>query len=179
VAEVSPEELAAVLGGAQAMSKVRSLDGLALLVEHLRDQGRRIVFTNGCFDLIHVGHIRHLHEARRLGDVLIVALNTDRSVRRIKGAPRPILSANERAAVLAALDDVNYITFFDDDSPERLLRLLRPDVLVKGKQRAGQTVVGADIVTAYGGRVVELPLFGSASTDALLRRIIEGVKDEE
>lgn len=173
-AVVSPEELSAALGATASMGKVRSIEGLALLVEHLRDQGRRIVFTNGCFDLIHVGHIRHLHEARRLGDVLIVGLNTDRSVRRIKGPPRPVLPASERAAVLAALDVVNYIVFFDEDSPERLIAELRPDVLVKGQQGAGQSVVGAEIVRSYGGEVVELSLFGDSSTDALLRKIQGG-----
>ena len=173
-AVVSPEELAAAFGGTANMGKVRSLEGLALLVEHLRDQGRRIVFTNGCFDLFHVGHLRHLHEARRLGDVLIVGLNTDASVRRIKGAPRPILPANERAAVLAALDAVSYLVFFDEDSPKRLIAELRPDVLVKGKAFDGQAVVGAEIVKSYGGEVVELPLHGDSTTDALLRKIIEG-----
>ena len=173
-AVVSPEELAAALGGTASMGKIRASEGLALLVEHLRDQGRRIVFTNGCFDLIHVGHIRHLHEARRLGDVLIVALNTDRSVRRIKGPPRPILPEHERAAVLAALDVVDYITFFDEDSPERLLAELRPDILVKGQQGEGREAVGAEIVRSYGGKVVELPLYSTSSTDALLRKIQGG-----
>lgn len=168
---VSPEELQAAFGAAASRSKVRSAEGLALLVEHLRDQGRRVVFTNGCFDLVHVGHIRHLHDARGLGDVLIVALNTDASVRRIKGAPRPILSAHERAAVLAALDVVDYIVFFDEDSPEWLIEKLRPDVLVKGSQGAGGRVVGAEIVAGYGGKVIELPHYGDCSTDALLRKI--------
>ncbi len=176
---VSPEELAAALGGSATMGKVRAPEGLALLVENLRDKGRRIVFTNGCFDLLHVGHIRHLHEARRLGDILIVALNTDESVRRVKGAPRPVMPANERAAVLAALDDVNYITFFDEDSPERLLAQLHPDVLVKGKQKPGESVIGAELVESYGGKVVELPLYGSASTDGLLRRIMDGGGENE
>ena len=173
-AVVCPEELAAALGASTTMGKVRSSEGLELLVEHLRDQGRRIVFTNGCFDLIHVGHIRHLHEARRLGDVLIVALNTDASVRRIKGPPRPVLPEAERAAVLAALDVVDYITFFDEDSPERLLARLRPDVLVKGQQAPGQKVVGLEIVKAYGGKVVELAHYGTSSTDALLKKIQGG-----
>ena len=173
-AVVSPDELAAALGGAAAMSKVRTAEGLELLIEHLRDQGRRVVFTNGCFDLIHVGHIRHLHDARRLGDVLIVALNTDASVRRIKGAPRPILKGPERAAVLAALNVVDYIVFFEEDSPERLIAKLRPDVLVKGWQGGGERVVGAEIVEAYGGKVIELPHYGDASTEALLRRIQDG-----
>lgn len=177
-AVVSPEELAAALGAASQMNKVRNPEGLAILFEHLRDQGRRIVFTNGCFDLIHVGHIRHLHEAGRLGDVLIVALNTDRSVRRIKGPPRPVLGQAERASVLSALDVVDYITFFDEDSPERLLKQLRPDVLVKGKHRPGTKVVGADIVESYNGRVVELPVYDSSTTDALLRKIQEGIHEK-
>jgi D-beta-D-heptose 7-phosphate kinase/D-beta-D-heptose 1-phosphate adenosyltransferase len=172
-ATVSREELDAALGGAAAMGKIRTAEDLALLVERLRNEGRRIVFTNGCFDLIHTGHIQHLHEARALGDVLIVALNTDRSVRRVKGPPRPVLGEHERAAVLAALDDVSYVTFFDEDTPDRLLKMLRPDVLVKGRV-PGRRVVGADIVEAYGGRVVELGLFEGASTDALLRKIREG-----
>jgi D-beta-D-heptose 7-phosphate kinase / D-beta-D-heptose 1-phosphate adenosyltransferase len=163
---VAPEELAAALGSTQSLSKVRTADDLALTLDHLRDQRRRIVFTNGCFDLFHAGHVRMLHEARALGDVLIVALNTDASVRRIKGRPRPILPEDERAAVVSSLAVVDYVLFFEEDSPERLIQRLRPDVLVKGSQEGDP--VGADIVRAYGGQVVEMPIYQTLSTGELV-----------
>jgi D-beta-D-heptose 7-phosphate kinase/D-beta-D-heptose 1-phosphate adenosyltransferase len=167
---VAPEELAAALGAPPGLSKVRTVEDLALTFDHLRDQHRRIVFTNGCFDLFHAGHVRMLHEARALGDALVVAVNTDASVRRIKGKPRPILPEDERAAVLSSLAVVDYVVFFGEDSPERLIRRLRPDVLAKGRQD-GESIVGAEIVRAYGGRVAELPLYQASSTGELVKKI--------
>lgn len=167
---VAPEELAAALGASRALSKVRTADDLALTFDHLREQHKKIVFTNGCFDLFHAGHVRMLHEARALGDVLVVALNTDASVRRIKGKPRPILPEDERAAVLSSLAVVDYVLFYEEDSPEKLIRRLRPDILAKGRQD-GETIVGADLVRGYGGRVVELPLFQTSSTGELVEKI--------
>lgn len=167
---VAPEELAAALGAPPGLSKVRTVEDLALTFDHLRDHNKRIVFTNGCFDLFHAGHVRMLHEARALGDALVVAVNTDASVRRIKGKPRPILPEDERAAVLSSLAVVDYVVFFGEDSPERLIRRLRPDVLAKGRQD-GESIVGAEIVRAYGGRVAELPLYHTSSTGGLVRKI--------
>ncbi|MBI1785446.1 D-glycero-beta-D-manno-heptose-7-phosphate kinase [Candidatus Sumerlaeota bacterium] len=167
---VSPHELAAAMGGERNLCKVRSIDDLRLLTDHLRSEGRQIVLTNGCFDLFHAGHVRLLHEARALGDVLIVALNTDQSVRRIKGAPRPILPASERAAVLSSLAAVDYVVFFDEDTPHHLLSELRPNILLKGK-RPGEKVIGGEVVRSYGGRVVELPLSPASSTGDIVRKI--------
>lgn len=169
---VSPGELAAALGSQGGLSKVRSVEDLRFTLEHLRAQKQRIVLTNGCFDLFHAGHVHLLHEARALGDVLVVAVNTDASVRRIKGKPRPILPEPERAAVLSALAVVDYVVFFDEDSPERLIGQLRPDVLVKGKQKGG--VVGRGLVSSYGGKTVELPLFDVSTTGEVVRKIREG-----
>lgn len=167
---VAPEELAAALGAPPALSKVRTAGDLALTLDHLRDQHKRVVFTNGCFDLFHAGHVQMLHEARAMGDVLVVALNTDASVRRIKGKPRPILPEDERAAVLSSLAVVDYVLFFGEDSPENLIRQLRPDVLVKGRQD-GEAIVGAEIVRGYGGEVAELPLYQTSSTGELVKKI--------
>jgi D-beta-D-heptose 7-phosphate kinase/D-beta-D-heptose 1-phosphate adenosyltransferase len=167
---VSPQELAAALEGQDHLAKVRTVEDLRLIVARMKSQRRRVVFTNGCFDLFHSGHVRLLREARALGDVLIVALNTDRSVRRIKGAPRPILPEADRAAVLSALPAVDYLVFFDQDTPEALLEAIRPDVLVKGRQ-AGRQIVGAEGVRLAGGKVVELPLAAAPSTGELVRRL--------
>ncbi len=167
---VTPEELASAMGGTETLSKVRTAGDLRLLTDHLRSQGRTVVFTNGCFDLFHAGHVRLLREARALGDALIVALNTDDSVRRIKGAPRPILPATERAAVLSALPAVDYIVFFNEDTPERLIRELRPHILVKGTQK-GEPIIGATLIESLGGKVVELPIGEAITTGALMKKI--------
>src|SRR6185369_7522901 len=115
-----------------AMAKILSLDQLRRERDHLRRAGRRVVFTNGCFDLIHPGHVNYLQEARRLGDALIVALNSDRSVRELKGEKRPILDQNERATVIAAVNSVDYVTIFDEPTPREIITTLLPDILVKG-----------------------------------------------
>jgi D-beta-D-heptose 7-phosphate kinase/D-beta-D-heptose 1-phosphate adenosyltransferase len=138
-----------------------------------RRAGARIVFTNGCFDLLHPGHVRYLAAARRLGDVLVVALNDDASVRRLKGPPRPILAAAERAEVLAALAAVDHVVTFPDDTPLELVRAVRPDVLVKGADWAEDAIVGADDVRAHGGRVERIDLVPGVSTSELIRRIRE------
>ena len=126
------------------MAKILSLDRLQTERERLRLLGRRVVFTNGCFDLIHPGHIRYLQAARRLGDALIVALNSDRSVRELKGDKRPILDQNERAEVMAALGCVDYVTIFDESTPREIIAALLPDVLVKGGDWDVERIVGRD-----------------------------------
>lgn len=142
------------------------------MLDRLRAGGRRIVFTNGCFDLLHPGHVRYLAAARQLGDTLVVALNTDASVRRLgKGDDRPINNQNDRAEVIAALADVDFVTLFDDDTPLELIRLLRPDVLVKGGDWQIDQIVGADLVRARGGEVHSLPFAPGYSTTELLERI--------
>ncbi|HEY7531107.1 MAG TPA: D-glycero-beta-D-manno-heptose 1-phosphate adenylyltransferase, partial [Gemmatimonadota bacterium] len=151
-----------------------TLDEVAGAVEALRRDGRRIVFTNGCFDLLHAGHVRYLEASRALGDCLVVGLNDDASVRALKGPDRPILRLAERAAILGALASVDYLVAFGGSTPLELIRRLRPDVLTKGADYALDGVVGADLVASWGGRVELLPLEAGASTTGLLERIRGG-----
>ncbi|MFZ0795578.1 MAG: bifunctional D-glycero-beta-D-manno-heptose-7-phosphate kinase/D-glycero-beta-D-manno-heptose 1-phosphate adenylyltransferase HldE [Candidatus Korobacteraceae bacterium] len=152
--------------------KVLRLDSLLSRVTRWRSAGQRIVFTNGCFDLLHVGHIRLLEEARRKGDRLIVGLNSDDSVRRLKGPLRPVVGESERAQVLAALSAVDAVVVFHDDTPLRLIEAIRPDVLVKGGDYTEDAVVGAREVRAWGGRVELIPLAGNISTTRLIARSV-------
>ncbi|MFZ0413817.1 MAG: D-glycero-beta-D-manno-heptose 1-phosphate adenylyltransferase [Candidatus Acidiferrales bacterium] len=135
--------------------------------------GRRIVFTNGCYDLLHPGHIRLLESARELGDILILALNSDRSVRENKGANRPIISEAERAEVAAALAAVDYVVLFDEATPREIIARVVPDVLVKGSDWGPDEVVGREEVEAAGGRVVSIPLEPGYSTSAIIERILK------
>jgi D-glycero-beta-D-manno-heptose 1-phosphate adenylyltransferase len=148
----------------------------ALLQERarLRSEGRRVVFTNGCFDLLHPGHVRYLREARSLGDVLVVALNSDASVRAIKGQGRPILNQDERSEVLAALESVDYVTVFEEETPRELIASLLPDVLVKGGDWAIDAIVGREEVEGAGGRVLSLPYLEGSSTSEIVKRIRQG-----
>jgi len=139
--------------------------------ERLRSAGVRLVFTNGVFDLLHVGHVRYLAHARALGDVLLVAINSDRSVRELKGPDRPIFNQAERAEILAALRYVDYVTIFDDVSPRSLIAKLLPDVLVKGGDYQLHEIHGREEVEAAGGRVVSLPFVEGASTTTLIERM--------
>ncbi len=138
--------------------------------------GRRVVFTNGCFDLLHPGHIRSLELARALGDVLIVGLNSDASVRQLKGEGRPVISERERAEILAALESVDAVVIFDDLTPREVIAGLLPDVLVKGGDWPGDRIVGREEVEAAGGRVVSIPVVPGYSTTAILRKIREGAR---
>lgn len=141
----------------------------------LQAAGQKAVFTNGVFDILHVGHVRYLEEASRLGDVLVVAVNSDRSARRLaKGPGRPFNGEDDRAFVVAALWCVSFVTVFDEDTPLELIKLLVPDVLVKGGDWPPSEVVGADVVTAAGGEVLSLPYVEGYSTTALIERIIKG-----
>jgi len=135
--------------------------------------GQTVVFTNGCFDLIHRGHVELLNRAKALGDILIVGLNTDASMRRIKGDSRPILPQEDRAFLLINLRAVDYVCFFEEDTPEQMIRALRPDVLVKGADYQLDQVVGADIVQQAGGRVVLIDLIQGRSTTGLIELILE------
>jgi len=136
-----------------------------------RRAGKRVVFTNGCFDLMHVGHVRYLAAAREAGDLLVVAINDDASVRRLKGPERPLVPEAARAEVLAALAAVDYVTTFGEDTPAEIIAALLPDVLVKGADWAPDQVVGRDIVEAKGGRVVLIPVVEGFSTTALVERL--------
>jgi len=137
----------------------------------LRSEGRSLVFTNGCFDLLHLGHVRYLAEARALGDALVVALNSDRSVRVLKGEGRPILNEQERAEVVAALQAVDYVIIFDEETPRELIAKLLPDVLVKGGDWPLDEIVGRQEVEAAGGKVLSLPYVEGSSTTDIIERI--------
>lgn len=153
-------------------SKVLTETALVDRVGTLRQQGRSVVFTNGCFDLLHRGHVAYLEAARALGNVLIVAVNSDRSVRALKGPARPITPAEDRAHVLAALACVDYVVEFDDETAERLVLKLQPDVYVKGGDYVRDEPVEAAVVKAYGGSVRILPFMSGFSTTDLVERII-------
>ncbi len=139
--------------------------------ERLHAAGKRLVFTNGVFDLLHVGHVRYLAQARALGDALIVAINSDRTVRKLKGDGRPIIDEDERAEILAALRQVTYVVIFDDVSPRELIAALLPDVLVKGGDYGLDEIHGREEVEAAGGKVVSLPFIEGASTTAIIERM--------
>jgi rfaE bifunctional protein nucleotidyltransferase chain/domain len=146
-------------------------DELRRVRERLRGEGRRLVFTNGCFDLLHVGHVRYLVEARRLGDALLVAINSDRSVRALKGEGRPVMNEGERAEVLAALAAVDFVTVFEEESPRTLIAELLPDVLVKGGDYSTAEIHGREEVEAAGGLVLSLPFVEGASTTGIIERV--------
>jgi rfaE bifunctional protein nucleotidyltransferase chain/domain len=150
---------------------VKSLAAAVRAVRSAQAAGRRVVFTNGCFDLLHRGHARYLEQARGLGDFLLVAVNGDASVRRLKGPGRPVVPARERAEVLASLAAVDLVLIFDELDPGRVIRAVRPDVLVKGGDWPVARIVGADFVRSIGGRVRSLPYVKGASTSELIRRI--------
>ena len=152
------------------MGSVMEQDKLILHIAGVR-RNRRVVFTNGCFDLLHPGHVRCLEQARALGDLLIVAINSDASVRRMKGAERPVMPEGERAEVLAALAAVDYVTVFEEDTPREIIARLVPDVLVKGRDWGPDQIVGRAEVETAGGRVVSIPLEPGWSTTGLLEKI--------
>jgi rfaE bifunctional protein nucleotidyltransferase chain/domain len=154
--------------------KVVTWEELERPLAPLRAGGGRVVFTNGCFDLLHVGHVRYLQAARCLGDALVVGVNSDASVRRLKGEARPVVPEEERAEVLAALACVDYVTIFDESTPERLLAYLRPDVHVKGGDYAEEDLPEAPLVRSWGGQVVILPLTPGRSTTELVRKLERG-----
>lgn len=151
--------------------KVVVFSRLKALASSLRAKGKRIVFTNGCFDILHAGHVKYLEKAKSLGDVLILGLNSDCSVKKIKGPSRPIVSQKDRAVVIASLGFVDYVAIFGDATPLRLIKAVRPHVLVKGADWKIGKIVGADFVKSYGGRVVAIPLVKGRSTTGLIRRI--------
>lgn len=152
-------------------AKILSVQEMLAERERLRAAGRRLVFTNGVFDLLHVGHVRYLAQARALGDALIVAINSDRSVRELKGPNRPVFDQDERAEILAALRYVDYVVVFDDISPRSLIKGVLPDVLVKGGDYQLDEIHGREEVEAAGGEVISLPFVAGASTTSLLQRM--------
>lgn len=154
-----------------AAEKILDRDSIKAKVDSLRQSGKVVVFTNGCFDLIHVGHVRYLQEARKQGDCLVVAVNSDSSVEEIKGPGRPIIPDSQRAEVVAALSFVDWVTIFDEPDPLVLIKLLKPDVLVKGSDWPEEKIVGAPEVKGAGGKVLRIPLEGEISTSDIFERI--------
>jgi rfaE bifunctional protein nucleotidyltransferase chain/domain len=157
-------------------TKVKTVEELRPLLAILRAAGKKIVFTNGCFDLIHTGHTRYLAIARSFGDILLVAVNSDASVSTIKGEKRPINSQQERAEALAALESVDFVTIFSEPDPYKVISALQPDVLVKGGDWPIEKIVGRDVVEARGGKVVNVPFVEGQSTTGIIERILKKYK---
>lgn len=155
------------------LSKIKTPDDLAALLSVLRSVGKTIVFTNGCFDIIHTGHTRYLNQAKAYGDILVIGLNSDSSVRGIKGDKRPINGQEERAETLAALACVDFVTIFDEPDPHKLIAKLQPDVLVKGGDWPVEKIIGGDIVQARGGRVISVPYIEGNSTTGIIEKILQ------
>lgn len=152
-------------------SKIQNGDSVRPLLEKIKSEKKTIVFTNGCFDILHPGHVYYLNHAKNMGDCLVVGLNTDASVKRIKGPKRPLVCEKDRARILASLESVDYVVFFDDDTPQKLIEIVKPDILVKGGDYRKNEIVGADIVKAYGGKVATIDFLDGFSTTEMISRI--------
>ena len=159
------------------MSNIKSKSEILLIRNQLKAEGKKVVFTNGCFDLIHSGHVDYLVKAKEMGDVLLLALNSDSSIKRIKGNKRPILMQDERAFIVSNLKPVDYVTFFDEDTPAEIINDLIPDVLVKGADWAIDKIVGREIVEANGGEVKTIKFVNDQSTSNIINIIKERYKD--
>lgn len=151
--------------------KIKNLNTLKRIVSSLKSRGKKIVFTNGCFDILHYGHVKYLQESKRRGDILVVAVNSDASIRRIKGKKRPIVNEKDRLRTLAALESIDYVVLFNEDTPLETIGLLKPDLLVKGADWDKNDIVGRDVVLSYGGRVKKIKLIKNRSTTALIKKI--------
>jgi rfaE bifunctional protein nucleotidyltransferase chain/domain len=154
-------------------SKILKLSDLVKVLESLREAGKRIVFTNGCFDILHAGHVRYLAAARSKGDALVLGLNSDVSVKSIKPENRPIVSQDQRAEVLASLACVDYITIFDEPDPLALIQTIKPDVLIKGADWKETEIIGSDVVKSYGGKVIRIEVVPGISTSRIIQRILK------
>jgi len=154
-------------------SKIVTTEKLVPLLNAARRSGKKVVFTNGCFDIMHAGHVRYLAAAGLEGDLLVVGLNSDDSVRSIKGNKRPIVNQDQRAEVLASLECVDYVVFFESPDPLALLQTLKPDVLVKGADWTEEKIIGGDVVKSNGGSVIRIPLVPEISTTQIIQRILE------
>lgn len=158
------------------MGRIVELDELLAMRKEWRHYGTKVAFTNGCFDLIHRGHVEYLQRARELADVLVVGINTDDSVRRLKGQGRPILPQEDRAIILAAFECVDYVVLFDEDTPLNLIRALQPEVLAKGEDYEAHEIVGNDVVIAAGGNVARIALTPGRSTSQIIAGILAAHK---
>lgn len=155
------------------MIKIKSPKELQKIILRLKSKGKKIVFTNGCFDLLHYGHVKYLGDAKRKGDVLIVGVNSDSSIKRIKGKSRPLIHETDRLRIIAALESVDYVVCFKEDTPINLIKLLKPDILVKGSDWKKSNIVGSGFVLNYGGEVSTIKLAKGRSTTLLIRKIEE------
>jgi len=153
--------------------KIKERKALIRIIKDFKAKGKRIVFTNGCFDLLHIGHVRYLEKARTHGDVLVVGINSDSSVRKLKGLKRPLLPAKERAEILSGLGCVDYITIFDELDPLKLITSFHPNVLVKGGDWTKEQIVGREVVEQSGGKVIIIPFVKGASTSTLIETILK------
>ena len=156
------------------LNKIHTQARLKGIIDKLRKQGKKIAFTNGCFDILHYGHIKYLQDAKLASDILVLGLNSDASVKRIKGHKRPANKQLDRSRVLAALSCVDYITVFNQDNPLKLIKLLRPDILIKGGDWETDKIIGAEFVKSYGGRVLTIPYLKGYSTTGLIARLKDG-----
>lgn len=154
-----------------SITKIKDAAALSQIVAKAKTKGKKIVFTNGCFDILHIGHIRYLKKAKALGDILVVGLNSDESVKRLKGLSRPVNDVSDRAEMLAELPFINYITIFGEETPAELIKTLKPDMLVKGGDWKARDIAGGRFVESHGGRVVTIPFVKGYSTTSLINRM--------
>lgn len=156
-------------------SKIKNPARLKKIIARLKNQGKSIVFTNGCFDLLHYGHVKYLERAKTKGDILVVAVNSDASVRRIKGGRRPITNEKDRLRTIAALESVDYAVIFKEDTPFQTIKLLKPDIIVKGADWDKKDIVGRDFVLCYGGKIATVKLVKGRSTTSLINKIVKKI----
>ncbi len=159
------------------MSSIKTVEEMKEIRQQLKDHNKKVVFTNGCFDLIHAGHVDYLSKAKAFGDVMVVGLNSDSSVMRIKGSKRPILDETERSFIISNLKPVDYVVMFDEDTPKLLIEELLPDVLVKGADWEIENIVGKDVVLANGGEVKTIEFVNDQSTSKIIKTIVDRFKD--
>ncbi len=152
-------------------NKIKNARALKSILLALKKKGKRIVFTNGCFDILHYGHVKYLQDAKSKGDILVIAVNSDSSVKRLKGPSRPVVNEKDRMGVLAGLESVDFVTIFNDNTPLKLIRLLRPDLLVKGGDWDEKDIVGGGLVESWGGKVISLPFVKNRSTTRIINKI--------
>lgn len=178
---VTPAEIIAAvsLEHRDSDSKIKNREVLAEIIAGERAKGKRVVFTNGCFDLLHAGHVKYLQAARRLGDLLVLGLNSDASVRRLKGPKRPLIDEDERGHLMAALDCIDYVCLFEEDTPLELITALKPQILVKGGDYTPEGVVGKEVVESYGGRVELIPFVDGKSTTNIIEKVLERYTDDQ
>lgn len=155
-----------------AKNKIKSPQELKKIISRLKKQGKKIAFTNGCFDILHYGHVSYLEKAKRLTDILVIAINSDSSMRRIKGKTRPILNLGDRMGIIAALECVDFITSFNQDTPREIIKLLKPDMLIKGGDWNRNEIVGKNVVESYGGKVKTIPYIKGQSTTKIINRLL-------